>query len=58
MTHDPVAFEKIARDLYFGFERVDPSGVTWESLDEQDRDMYRSALRFALDTNGLTPRAK
>lgn len=43
------AREFLARELYFQFERADPTGEPWDTLDDGTRDMYRHALSAVLD---------
>lgn len=43
-----IAIDHIARRLFEKFEHIDPSGCVWDELLDQDRDMYRVALKYAL----------
>jgi hypothetical protein len=47
------AREELARELHFQFERIDPTGETWDTLDEPTRDMYRHALGALLDLHSV-----
>jgi hypothetical protein len=43
------ALEWLARRLYAKFEHIDPTGESWEDVDEETRDMYRSATRHLFE---------
>ena len=43
------ALEWLARRLYGKFEHIDPTGESWEDVDEETRDMYRSATRHLFE---------
>ena len=45
------ALDGVAKELFFGFERIDPTGQSWDKLDEATREMYRHALMFALTSS-------
>jgi hypothetical protein len=43
------ALERLSRRLYEKFEHIDPTGEEWEDIEDQTRDMYRSATRHLLE---------
>jgi hypothetical protein len=42
----PAALDRLAQRLYHKLEHIDPSGITWDDLNEGERDIYRNAIEF------------
>ena len=45
------ALDKLAERLYRELEHIDPTGIAWIALGEQERDMYRHAIEFVFDAS-------
>lgn len=43
------ALEFLSQWVYAKLEHIDPTGESWDDLDDQTRDMYRSAIRHLFE---------